>query len=667
MPINLTDDNTSYPATVTVPVDFGQTGYNASTDRRSAASLKPALQVLANRTAWLNAQLSALNASNLTAGTVPLARISGLTDTQVAAGAAIAWSKLNKAGSSLADLTTRSASDLTSGTLPDARFPATLPAVSGINLTGVEKTANKGVAGGYASLDGTGKIPFAQIPAVAITDTFSVASQSAMLALTAQRGDVAVRTDLSESFILTTDDPTQLANWQQLLHPSATITSFNGRGGAVTLTAGDVTGALTYTPEDASKKGAANGYASLDATSKLPAAQLPATAEVTGNKGQANGYASLDGTGKVPAAQLPSLTGSYITFNVTGATSGQPDTWESKTAMGTARSQGVVGEISGILYYACGDGGGPSGVTEAYDPSTNTWTTKASATARHSPVGGVINGKLYAVGGQTAGGTTNINEEYTPGSNTWASKAVHPTNITEGAGSIVNNTLHTLGGSTTGGGAATTTHQQYDPTGNAWTAKAACPAARKYQAAATLNGKIYMIGGSDGTTQQNGCYEYDPTGNSWATKANMPTARYFLGAAADPNTGLIHAIGGIDTGYLVTNEAFNPTTNTWATKTAMTGGRRCMCVYYGGKIYVLGGYNGSYLATNQAYISSETYTRRTAAGIGSATAYNGNNSLTNFTTGATGRTIAVKNGDQWAPTFTSGTPTAADVLITGAA
>ena len=35
------------------------------------------------------------------------------------------------------DLTNLSASNLTSGTIPDARFPATLPAISGANLTNV--------------------------------------------------------------------------------------------------------------------------------------------------------------------------------------------------------------------------------------------------------------------------------------------------------------------------------------------------------------------------------------------------------------------------------------------------------------------------------------------------------------------------------------------------
>ena len=42
------------------------------------------------------------------------------------------------------DLTALSASNLTSGTVPDARFPATLPAVSGANLTGISTTPADG-------------------------------------------------------------------------------------------------------------------------------------------------------------------------------------------------------------------------------------------------------------------------------------------------------------------------------------------------------------------------------------------------------------------------------------------------------------------------------------------------------------------------------------------
>lgn len=82
----------------------------------------------------------------------------------------------------------------------------------------------------------SGKIPSSQIPAIAITDTFVVSSQSAMLALTAEVGDVAIRTDLSKSFILQGSDSTVLANWKELLTPADAVTSVDGLTGVVSLT-----------------------------------------------------------------------------------------------------------------------------------------------------------------------------------------------------------------------------------------------------------------------------------------------------------------------------------------------------------------------------------------------------------------------------------------------
>lgn len=103
-----------------------------------------------------------------------------------------------------------------------------------------ERSANKGVANGYAGLDSAGKVPVGQLPDIAITDTFVVSSQSAMLALTAQIGDVAVRTDLNKSFILKALPSTTLANWQELLTPTDAVLSVNGKTGVVALTKADV-------------------------------------------------------------------------------------------------------------------------------------------------------------------------------------------------------------------------------------------------------------------------------------------------------------------------------------------------------------------------------------------------------------------------------------------
>lgn len=98
-------------------------------------------------------------------------------------------------------------------------------------------SSEKGAADGLATLGADGKIPATQVPSIAITDVFVVASEAAMLALSnAQSGDVAVRTDLSKSFILN-GLYYNLSAWQELLTPggAATVVSVDGRSGAVTL------------------------------------------------------------------------------------------------------------------------------------------------------------------------------------------------------------------------------------------------------------------------------------------------------------------------------------------------------------------------------------------------------------------------------------------------
>lgn len=88
--------------------------------------------------------------------------------------------------------------------------------------------------------DANGKIKSALIPDLAITDTFPVADEAAMLALVCQKGDVAIRTDESKSYILAGLDPSVLANWKFLGKPTDVVLTVNGRTGVVTLTKEDV-------------------------------------------------------------------------------------------------------------------------------------------------------------------------------------------------------------------------------------------------------------------------------------------------------------------------------------------------------------------------------------------------------------------------------------------
>lgn len=69
-----------------------------------------------------------------------------------------------------------------------------------------------------ATVGDDGKIPMSQIPAVALTDTFPVNSEAAMLALDAQPGDVAIRNDLSKTFILMAAPATTLGNWKEIVN-----------------------------------------------------------------------------------------------------------------------------------------------------------------------------------------------------------------------------------------------------------------------------------------------------------------------------------------------------------------------------------------------------------------------------------------------------------------
>jgi hypothetical protein len=114
--------------------------------------------------------------------------------------------------------------------------PTTL---SGYGISDAISLIEKGAANGVATLDGSGKLLASQIPAITISDTFVVANQTAMLAVVAETGDVAVRTDQNKSYILKGTNPTVLADWQELLTPTSAVTTVFGRSGAVSAASND--------------------------------------------------------------------------------------------------------------------------------------------------------------------------------------------------------------------------------------------------------------------------------------------------------------------------------------------------------------------------------------------------------------------------------------------
>jgi hypothetical protein len=98
-------------------------GTSGTTIKVSSASINDSGLLAATNFSGGGSNLTALNATELTLGTVPDARFPATLP-----------------ASSGANLTALNANQLTSGTVPDARFPATLPAVSGVNLTALNAT-----------------------------------------------------------------------------------------------------------------------------------------------------------------------------------------------------------------------------------------------------------------------------------------------------------------------------------------------------------------------------------------------------------------------------------------------------------------------------------------------------------------------------------------------
>ena len=115
--------------------------------------------------------------------------------------------------------------------------------IDGIGLGTAAKKNTGTSSGNIPVLNSSGKLPDSVIPAVALTNTFTAASESEMLKLTgADIGDVCIRTDLAKTFILQKAPYSTLANWLELRTPADKVSSVNGKTGAVNISLSELGG-----------------------------------------------------------------------------------------------------------------------------------------------------------------------------------------------------------------------------------------------------------------------------------------------------------------------------------------------------------------------------------------------------------------------------------------
>ena len=255
----------------------------------------------------------------------------------------------------------------------DANKPISTAQQTALNLK--EDKANKGVANGYASLDASAKVPMAQIPDALVgasqyQGTWNAATNVPTIpaAAAGNKGwyySVAVAGSTNINGISSWAVGDQIISngsvWQKIANVNA-VNSVNGQTGIVVLTKSDVglgnvdntsdaskpvstatTTALNL-KEDKSAKGAVNGYAGLDATGKVPAAQLPTIpqGDVVGPGTTVTGELATfaDTTGKL-LARLTPPAGALVGTNATQTLAAK--TLNNPTINGAAFSGTITG------------------------------------------------------------------------------------------------------------------------------------------------------------------------------------------------------------------------------------------------------------------------------------------------------------------------------------
>jgi N-acetylneuraminic acid mutarotase len=265
-------------------------------------------------------------------------------------------------------------------------------------------------------------------------------------------------------------------------------------------------------------------------------------------------------------------------LQVESATNLTDNTWQKMAPMPTARTGFEVGVVNGKIYAIGGQVlSGATGVNEMYDPATNTWTTKAPMPQAGSPSvnsgdgAAVYGGKIYCF-------SNGLNQVYDPATDSWDSKTPCPIcsnyEWTSASACVVNDKIYVLGGFNTVSivqWSISDLTEMYDPVNDSWTSMAAMPVAMCNSVSTVLENKIYLTGSGD-TVQI-----YDPQTNMWSLGPNLPySTSYEAGAAT---SGIyaperVYIIGGLayfNDGYVGASccQIFDLKTGKWSVGSAL--------------------------------------------------------------------------------------------------
>jgi N-acetylneuraminic acid mutarotase len=196
------------------------------------------------------------------------------------------------------------------------------------------------------------------------------------------------------------------------------------------------------------------------------------------------------------------------------------DSWKPLAPLPGKRGSAVAAEVGGKIYVIGGattmEGSkdpfftafGPArvlGTNEVYDPATNKWESRnPMSVPRNHAFGGVINGKIYVIGGRTghafilSATNTDVVEEYNPASNMWSiPKERMPTARSGGASGTDGRRIYVAGGevTTTELVGAFRAVEAYDPATNSWMSLPSMPMPRHGVAGAVIGNRFHLVSG----------------------------------------------------------------------------------------------------------------------------------------------------------------------------
>jgi N-acetylneuraminic acid mutarotase len=244
-----------------------------------------------------------------------------------------------------------------------------------------------------------------------------------------------------------------------------------------------------------------------------------------------------------------------------------------------------------------------TGVVNAYDPRTNTWSAVAAMPTPRVSFAATLgpDGRIYAIGGYAAtGGYTGAVEAYDANSNSWSTVTSMATpRAYLGAAVAGDGRIYAVGGYVT---SVMTTVEVYDiPTGT-WVSGPDLTTPRYVHCVtAGKDGRVYAIGGYTGTGPGYlaSVEAFDPNSKTWSAVASMPVGRIEFSAASGSD-GQIYVAAGFrfDQGIASDLLAYDPSVNVWKPRAALSGLRYEMAMTGGadGRIYGLGGFNSTQMS-----------------------------------------------------------------------